>query len=196
MPITSISRLFELAEPQHGYFTAEQAKNAGFRANAIVKMAKRGIVERISQGVYRVIHFPVFQHGQLMEASLWPLQGVRGVISHDTALSFLGASDVSPAKVHITVPKAYRIRRRIPPVLVVHHDDLAPEDFEIRDGIAVTTARRAILDCHASHLSPLLVHQAIVDGESKGLLTKREAKELTDTLVRDPAAKRSLPAEP
>jgi predicted transcriptional regulator of viral defense system len=178
MPNTLIPDVYQLAEPQHGYLTKAQAEALGISRDALRKMATRGVLERISQGVYRVVNFPPFQHGQLMEASLWPLRGIRGVISHDSALTYYQMSDVSPAKVHITVPKAYRIRRSIPKYLVVHHYDLPSHDISTMEGITITTPYRAVIDSHNANLGTALISQAIADGERKGWLNSAEAAQL------------------
>lgn len=187
MPPTRANEIFELAEPQHGYFTMAQAKAAGIRPNAVVLMARRGVIEKISQGVYRIANYPSFEHGQLLEATLWPLRGVRGVISHESALRYHGLSDVSPDKVHVTVPTKHRVRRPLPPHLVVHHAELPPGDVELNDGILVTTPRRSILDAHAAHLGPALTRQAIEDGRRQGHLTKKDADELSVLLLSQPS---------
>jgi predicted transcriptional regulator of viral defense system len=183
MPITHYSDVYELAEPQHGYLTTAQAEAAGIRRLVLTKMAKRGVLERISTGVYRLANFPPFAHGQLLEASLWPLNGVRGVVSHESALSYYGLSDVNPSKVHITIPVKHRVRRSIPKVLVVHHADLPAEDLRTIDGITITTARRAIIDSHQTSLGPALIRQAIEDGSRKGWLTSFETHELSHRLL-------------
>ena len=183
MPTTRVKEIYELAESQHGYFAMAQATAAGIRSNAVVLMARRGVLERISQGVYRIVNYPVFEHGQLLEASLWPLGGVRGVISHDSALRFHELSDVSPAKVHITIPTTHRVRRAVPRYLVVHRADLSQSDVEVIEGIPVTTPRRSIIDAHGTHLGPALIRQAIEDGRQSGRLTNKEADSLTAQLI-------------
>jgi predicted transcriptional regulator of viral defense system len=183
VPTATSTELYDLAEGQHGYFTIAQAKAAGILPNTVVKMASRRIVERISHGVYRIVNFPVFVHGQLLDASLWPLEGVRGVISHDSALRFHQMSDVSPAKVHITIPMMHRVRRSVPKYLVVHRTDLAPTDVEMIDGIPVTTPGRSIIDAHEAHLGPALIRQAIEDGRRSGRLRGKEAESLAKRLL-------------
>ncbi len=51
-----------------------------------------------------------------MEASLWPQvrrPDVRGVISHVSALAIYELTDVSPAKVHLTLASQMRVRRAV-----------------------------------------------------------------------------------
>lgn len=182
MPGNIYTRIFEIAADQRGYVTTSQAGEEGIHAATLAKMASRGTVERVSHGVYRLVHFPVAADASYMEASLWPA-GVRGVISHESALALYEISDVNPSKIHITVPGVFRIRRRIPTHLAVHHADLREDETEWLDGVPVTTPERTILDCGAAHLGPMLIRQAIDDGERNGLLTARAANALRHRLL-------------
>lgn len=172
-------RIYRIAEDQHGYFTARQAREAGVNPMAVVMMAGRGAVERTSHGVYRVVRFPPGPLGQYVEASLWP-HGTRGVISHESALALYEMSDANPSKLHITVPRKFRIRRTAPGYLVVHHADLQPHEIQPFEGIPVTAPERTIRDCHARHLPRALIRQAIDDGRRQGYLSMRDAACLQD----------------
>ena len=177
MPGREYEKALELATDQHGYLTTAQAQQLGIGRDTIRKMAKRGALQRVSWGVYRLPTFPASTFAEYMEASLWPA-GVSGVISHESALAIRDLSDVNPPKVHITVPKAFRVRRAIPRYLVIHHADLSDTDIASVEGVPTTTVRRAIEDCHRTHLGPALLRQAIEDGEREGYLRPDEAREL------------------
>ena len=194
MPTALRDRLYTLAEDQGGYFTTRQVRAAGIDHHAILQMCRRGTtIERVSRGVYRLVQFPPVPHGQEVEATLWPAggrYGVHGVLSHESALRLWELSDASPARVHITVPRRYRVRRAVPRHLVIHYADLFPRDVTRYDGVPVTTPRRTILDCAAAGLGPRLVRQAITDGRRTGRLTHREADTLLAALRRGPAPAR------
>jgi predicted transcriptional regulator of viral defense system len=177
-----VTEIYQLAKHQHGYFTAAQARAAGVKPNTIVHMARRGVVERLSRGVYRLSNFPDFDHGQFMAAVLWPQEGVQGVLSHESALVLHALTDVNPAKVHITLPLTHRVRRALPGHLVIHYVALPPDAIEIVDGIPVTTPARSILDAHESHVDIALIRQAVVDGRRSGKLTYAEADALASRL--------------
>jgi len=92
----------------------------------------------------------------------------------------------NPAKVHLTVPKQFRVRRDIPRHLVVHNADLADEELASVEGVPTTTVRRAIEDCHRKHLGPALLRQAIEEGRRQGYLRGDEARELRELVLRRP----------
>jgi len=113
-----------------------------------------------------------------MSAVLWP-QGVMGVLSHQTALSLMELSDVNPARIHLTLPVGYRVRRRkVPGVLVLHWADLPEKDVGSVEGVPVTKAARTIRDCAESHIGPALLRQALEDGIRTGWLRRKEAEGL------------------
>lgn len=100
-------RLHAIALEQHGIFTASQARTAGVAADTVVKMVKRGRLERLAHGLYRDCGAPATRWTPYITAILWPL-GATGVLSHETALAMMELSDANPARTHITVPKRHR----------------------------------------------------------------------------------------
>lgn len=182
MPGDAYRRIHEIALDQQGYFTTEQAAKVNVGRASLAKMCERGTIERIAQGVYFDTLAPASPLGAYAAAALWP-RGARGVLSHQTALALLDLSDVSPDKIHLTIPPTVRVRRAIPRQYVVHHAGLEPAEITYVEGIPVTTAFRAIRDCHAAHLGAALLRQAIVDGRRTGRLTTREAETLEQEVL-------------
>lgn len=194
------NRLYDIAESQLGYFTAAQARAAGVHQVRLIQLHKTGDIERVTRGVYRLTRFPLSPHGQYMEAALWPQvrrPDARAVISHVSALVLHELSEVSPAKIHITLPPQLRVRRAVPPQLVLHFASLAPEDVQVVEGVPVTTPTRTIRDVHAAHLGPALIRRAITDGRRTGRLTHDEADRLTRELLDEsiPRKRRGSKAE-
>jgi len=58
----------------------------------------------------------------------------QGVCSHQTTLSIYELSDLIPAKLHMIVPISFRRSTGIPPILVLHYDDLPADEAEEREG--------------------------------------------------------------
>ena len=137
---------------------------------------------REAHGLYRDPTFPVSPHLDYMAATLWPTD-VRGTISHESALALFDLSDANPATIHLTVPRRHRVRRVIPPHYTIHQADLPAAEITRVEGIPVTTAARAIRDCHATHLGPALLRQAISDGRRAGYLTQPEADDLATEVL-------------
>lgn len=181
MPTTAYRTLYDLAEDQMGYITTAQAAGAGVRPMTLVMMTRRGTLERVSRGVYRLVDFPVYPLAQYMHATLWPYER-PGVLSHATALALYEMSDVDPAKVHITVPAGFRIQRSVPPHLALHRADLNPSDVTAFERMPITTPERTVRDCIAAELGPALTNQAIDDGLRSGRLSGRVADELRSEL--------------
>ena len=178
--------LYELGQTQAGYFTAAQARVAGLHQVRLAQLHAHGDIERVTRGVYRLTRYPISPLGQYMEAALWPQvrrPDTHGVISHESALAIYGLSDVSPAKVHVTLPAELRIRRAVPKHLVLHYANLTSKDVQHVEGVPVTKPPRAIRDAHASHVGPALIRQAIADGRRTGHLTFDQADRLDQELL-------------
>jgi predicted transcriptional regulator of viral defense system len=166
-------RLFETAAGQSGYVTTKQAAEAGYSTHLLRKHIHAGRVTRSQRGIYRLVHFPVGEHEELVTAWLWSEQA--GVVSHQTALSLHGLSDVLPAQVHLTLPAAWRTRRfRVPTDVGLHHADVAPEDRAWFSTVPITNPRRTLNDCAREGLSPELLRQAAQQALRRGLATKAE----------------------
>jgi len=179
MPGRVYSPLLELAADQYGYVSTDDARELGVSPRRLKLLAERGSLARVARGLYRFPPgvVPIAALDQYMEATLLP--GGRGVISHETALAVYELSDVNPVKVHVTVPREYRIRRKaLPDVFVFHRADLTEAEMTRHEGIPIVTPERAIRDAHAGHLGPALVGQAIDDGERGGLLTGAQSDAL------------------
>lgn len=183
MPGRVYSPLLEFATDQYGFVSTDDARRLDISPRRLKLLAERGSLTRIARGLYRFPAevVPISPLDQYMEATLWP--GGRGVISHETALAVYELSDVNPSKVHVTVPRGYRMRsREVPAVFAFHRADLAEVELARFEGIPIVTPQRAIRDAHAGHLGPALIGQAIDDGERKGLLAPAQAKVMREEL--------------
>jgi len=169
--------LFERAFDQYGFVTADDARTLDIDQQRLVEMERRGTLERVARGLYRFKAIPYGDRDQLMEAALWPRR-TRGVLTHDTALELHELCDINPAKIHITVPRRYRINREIPAAYALHHRDLADEDRATLEGLPTVTPGRAILDAIEAHIDPKLVEQAIYTVRRRGLVRGKDLSAL------------------
>lgn len=154
--------------------TVEQARRAGVRPQRLAEMARRGALRRKGLALYRLDPFPTHELDSYRKATLWPYP-VEGVLSNETALDLYELSDVNPAKIHVTLPSGYRIRRRKAPALyVLHHDDLDGRDVTRHEGLPIVTPAKAIHQCHRAHFRRDLLRQALEDAKRRGLVSRTE----------------------
>ena len=73
------------------------------------------------------------------------------MISHESALANPDLSDVNPPKVHITLPRDFRVRREVPGHLAIHNPELSEDEIDLVEGIPTATVRRTIMDCHRAN---------------------------------------------
>jgi len=163
------NRLYEFAEEQAGYFTAAQAREAGFSWERLTNSVKSGKFLRIAAGVYRLSQFPHHPHEDLFYT--WLSVGPNSVISHESALAYYDLSDVLPSEIHIIVPRTASRRRE---KIRLHTNRLAPDEAITRGGLRVTTVARTIADVASIGLAEELVRQAIQEALRKGLVSKND----------------------
>jgi predicted transcriptional regulator of viral defense system len=174
-------RLFATAAGQEGLFTTKQAAEAGYSPQLVIHHVHAGRAVRVRRGIYRLVHFPAGEHEELVAAWLW--SELAGVVSHQTALSLHGLSDVLPAHIHLTLPMAWGRRRfRVPADVVLHHADVPAEDRSWFGAIPTTNPGRSLNDCAREGLSPEVLRQAAQQALRRGLVTKAELGDVEATL--------------
>lgn len=177
--------LLMVAEQQQGVFTASQAEEAGYSDESRVYQVKSGNWVRMARGIYRLADYPAMDRPDLVVWSLWSrnIEGVvQGVYSRQTALSIHELTDLNPAKLHMTVPKGFRRRSEIPPILVLHAGNIPPGDIMEMQGYRVTRPLRAIVDllrCGDVHSEVL--RDGLREGLRTGLITVAEARIARDS---------------
>lgn len=158
--------LYKIVEDQGGYFTAAQARSVGFSWERLSNNVKSDQFERVFRGVYRFVKFPSSRYEDLFIA--WLRAGPESVISHESALSVYGLSDIIPSEIHVIVPRTASRRGK---GIKYHINKL--EDYEVtrREGLPVTTLPRTIADISRSGVPEEQVVMAIRDGIEKGLIS-------------------------
>lgn len=176
MPGRWYNEMFEVAADRNGYITTEDVRDLGGNLQLLADMHRHGQLDHLAHGLYRFTSFPAGPLDELMQATLWPRR--LGVISHDSALDLWDLCDVNPTKIHVTVPKSARIRRKAPPVYEVHVRDLDPADVTRLEGIPVVSPTRAIRDGIERHLDRRLIAQAIDSARRRGLAQRDDLRAL------------------
>jgi predicted transcriptional regulator of viral defense system len=166
--------LYRKAESQAGYFTAQQALEAGMDRSTLRHHARPGgRYERVRRGLYRLRHFPTSPHEHVMAAWL-PLRDSGAIVSHESALELHDLSDVIPDAVHVTVPRSERgLRRRDGVRLHTAHQPPTKKEVQSVAGLPVTDPARSIVDSLESGAQPEQIEMAIHQALGRGLTTPR-----------------------
>ena len=159
-------KLFEIAEPQGGYFTTHQARAAGYSRKDVSSLASSNKFSRIAYGVYRITYYPSTDHEDLIIAIL--KSGPDAVVSNDSALSVYQLSDVLPGSIHITIPKTRSRRQK---GITYHTCRITDQEITSYNGLPITTVERTITDVVRSGLDELLVQQSIDQAIKRGMIT-------------------------
>ena len=165
--MVGLHRLYDIAEPQSGYFTTVQADSVGVSRRSLTHYTKTGALQRVRYGLYRIARFPSMPHEDIQQALLWV--GEPSAASHSTALVVYGLSDAMPAKVHITVDRPFTGSQH---GVVVHTAPLLPDETTHREGITVTSPLRAIADVATTDRQ--LASQALSESLERGIIRKSQ----------------------
>ena len=167
-------RLYETALAQEGHFTTQQALDAGYSSQLLVKYLNSGKIIRVRRTVYRLKHFPPGQQEDLV--ALWLWSDRAGGFSHETALMLHELSDVLPARAHLTVPAKWRRRRlQVPDGVVLHYADVPKRDRAWVGTVPVTSPARTLADCAADYVSPDFLSSAISQALARGMVSRPQA---------------------
>lgn len=162
--------LFGIASEQAGYFTAAQARAAGYSWPLLSYHAKHGRFLRVARGLYRLRDYPSSPREELIAA--WLRLAPDAIVSHDSALELLDLSDVIPGSIHLTVPRARRkLVRQHGVTTHTTTRPLASGDVITRDGVRLTAPARTIVDVAESGGAPEQVFQATREAIDRGLTT-------------------------
>lgn len=160
---------------QAGYFTARQARDAGYSYQAQKYHVDRGNWTKIDRGLFRLPDWPVSDSDRYVLWRLW--SGDRAVVSHESALTLYDIGDVNPPKVHLTVPPNFRADDS---AVILHKASLPPHDIEERPELRVTTVERTLLDVAAGDLSQEQLDTAVSDALERGLIAARRLRARSD----------------
>jgi len=151
MPGARYSQLAAHAAANHGYVTSDDARALSIPIGTINAMARRGQLERVGHGVYRLGLIPPGHLDPYKLATLWPDR--RGLISHGSALQLYGMRKLNPVTIYVTVPVSYRTHRAVPEAYALRHEDVPPADQDCIEGVAVVSRALAIRQVQVEELT-------------------------------------------
>ncbi len=160
----TLARLSHFAEDQWGLVTRRQAQDGGLSQATMTRLVRKGNLERIAHGVYRLRGAPTPDHVELRAAWLqlapetpaWVRTSDDGVVSHRSGAEIYGLGNL-PADVHeFTVPSRRQTRR----------NDVRLHVRPLRDGEWISM-RGLLVTCPSRIASDLLL-----DGEDPGAVAQ------------------------
>ena len=180
--------LFDIAEQQDGFFTAKQAKDAGYLPTHFDYWIKKKKWHKEPNGIYRLVDYPEVENPQLMLWYLWAKdKGEEGVYSHETALALHHLTPHLPERLQMTVPRNYHKENPDPEILKFYYENLLRTDTCFVEKIKVVTPVRAIFDCIIEGALPEdLIIDAIYYALQKKLIESEEHLFLYPKVIEDP----------
>lgn len=164
--------LYTLAEGQSGFFTAQQAIDAGVARSTLTYHAREGgALRRAGRGVYRLRRFPSSPHEHVI--CVWlGLSRAGAVVSHVSALELMELTDLIVDEVHVTVPRSKR-GAAIPAGVRVHFTARPIEGRHRHtvSGMPVTGVERTIADVVRADGWGEQVDLAVCQSLSRGMTT-------------------------
>lgn len=165
-------RLWDLAVSQRGYFTAAQAREAGYSHQAQRYHRLRGHWLRVDHGIYYLHEYLVLPGENGDHFARWTLWSHgRGVVSHTSALTVYDLGIANPAEIHLTVPPKFRKDHH---GVSLHRGRLTPDEIEQHEGFRATTPTRAIVETSAAAMDQDIVTTAVADALERGLTTRQK----------------------
>lgn len=164
----TLNRLARLAQDQWGFVTRRQAEHAGVSPATIQRLADKGVLDRMANGIYRLSGAPIPDHPELRAAWLqlapdipaWQRTLDQGVISHRSAAVLYRLGHL-PADVHeFTLPVRRQSRR---PDVRLHRGDLRPTEHGTLGGLPVTRPGRIASDLLRDKEDPQAVAHIVTD---------------------------------
>jgi hypothetical protein len=173
------------ARRQHGVFTLDQARAAGFTDAQVRHRVRRGQWERLTRGVFALNGLAPTRERAAMAAVL---ARPDGAISHLTAAALAGATIPTPIRPSLTVAPSASGRS---PIASVHRLSLPADLVTTIEGIRCTTPARTVVDC-ATVLGPVRHGRLVDDVLHKNLTTAARISELLDLSPHVTLARRRL----
>jgi hypothetical protein len=131
----------QFAENEHGVAGLDELLRLGLSRSAVKRWTADGRLHRVHRGVYAIGRRELTVHGKWLAAV--KACGPWAVLSHQTAAALWDLLRSVSAAIHVSA-----LRRVRPPGVTVHRvAALDRSEWEIRDGIPVTSVARTLADC-------------------------------------------------
>ncbi|MBS0585979.1 MAG: type IV toxin-antitoxin system AbiEi family antitoxin domain-containing protein [Verrucomicrobia bacterium] len=162
---------------QRAVFTAHEAHEAGIPPRMLAHFCKKGLIERISRGIYKGGAAPIDIDFQWEDLFLVAMSIPHGVICLISALSYYGLTDQIMREFWIAVPHALKSPKRPKTRIIrMRNIDLGQTEITVgKDRLKMFDRERTVVDAfrHLSHeIAIKALQEYLKQRESKPNLNK------------------------
>ena len=177
--IDAIRTLNDIASSQKGYFTTAQASARGVERYTVSRLERRGNVERLAKGVYRMGGAPSLREEDVFVAwlSLAPDRQPGNLFDNDTPIAMGGTAawlfelgEIGPYPYEFCMRRRKQTQR---PGLIVRKRVLDLDCITIVSGIPATTPEQTVLDLIDWGEDLSLVSNVLNDALNRGVITSK-----------------------
>jgi len=171
--MTYYADIYERAADNYGLITSADAKEMGIPVVELGKLYKRGRLNRVGHGVYRIFHYtPTALDGY---ADAVALVGQGAYLFGESVLAMHNLAPTNPATIKVATPNI--VRKKLPQyiVTITRKND---EQVTLYEGIPSQSVANAIRANRKTMMSDRLLG-AIQEARKQGLISKKEAADLS-----------------
>lgn len=170
--MTYYDDIYERAVDRHYLFTTLDAREAGVPGIELVKLAKRGRLEALSNGVYRIARYVPSEADPYAIAVARAGEGA--FLYGESVITLLGLAPTNPERIWVGTTR--RVRKALPEeVELVRVAE--PGRLTVYEGIPAQRAKDAILACRGTVMRDRL-RDAAKRAAAEGYVTASEREEL------------------
>ena len=168
--------IYEIAADNFGLITSSQARAAGVANNELVQYARRGRIERVGQGVYRLTRrIPEPNDPYALAVAL---VGPDAFLYGEAVLGMLELCPTNPAYLHVATP--HRVRKSLPGYIRLVYTP-GETAGAVYDGVPSQSVADAIRAARASVMRGRL-EEAVERARQEGYLLADDAREIAREL--------------
>lgn len=176
--MSAYDTIYEEAIGRYGLISTARARRIGVSSLQLVKLARRGRLERVGCGLYRLSVALPYEGDAPAYALAAESVGEDAALYGESVLGLLGLAPVATDRIFVGTPR--RVRRRLPTGVVAVRMDGAAKTA-VYDGVRCQPVAEAIRACRRS-VMPERLRQAVTAARARGLLSPREAARLRKEL--------------
>lgn len=181
MAVKAYEKIYEEAIGNYGLFRTSQAEQLGISKVAILRLAKRGKLDRLAYGLYRIDKYVPSKDGFDAYACAVAKCGENAYLWGPSVLALRDLCPTDPAIIYVATPD--RFRGKLTHGIIIK-DRQAPTARDTIEGISTQNLPSAILASQDLIMLPRLL-DAVESAKERGLIDNTQAQILTRELYKN-----------